>query len=220
MNDVSVVQFNMYTEKNRKVKYRIVPVVKNDFFKDMLIIVYSYWRKFRHGGSMLFPYTRKHIWEVVKDKLGRDYFPHFIRHSAVTNDTRAGINPSILRAKFGWSDLRPHAIYSHLNYNDLLNAQIAIFGASKRSDNPIQDVANKALEIHDAELLDERPNKPKEIKVQSGMMRDISNMTSILSGSKVEAAKISAAVRTGRPLSAILEKKMLVPKTSNSMPFI
>ena len=62
-----------------------------------------------------------------------NYYPHFLRHASVTNDTRAGINPAILKSKYGWSDLRPHSIYSHLNYVDLMEAQRRVFGIAREA---------------------------------------------------------------------------------------
>jgi len=126
--DVASVQFNLFTEKNRKNKYRIIPVVKNDFFLEALESVYKYWKDTEYDSSYLIYRCRQTVWLAVKKALGNDYYPHLMRHISVTNDTKAGISPSILKSKFGWTDLRPHSIYSHLNWFDIQSAQETAFG--------------------------------------------------------------------------------------------
>jgi len=96
-SDVASVQFNLFTEKNRKNKYRIVPVVKNDFFLEALEEIYNYWQKIEYDSSYLFYRSRQSMWFGVKRALGKDYYPHLMRHISVTNDTKAGISPSILK---------------------------------------------------------------------------------------------------------------------------
>jgi len=128
--DVASVQFNLFTEKNRKNKYRIVPVVKNDFFREALESIYMYWKNIEYDSSYFFYRTRQSVWGAVKLALGKDYYPHLMRHISVTNDTKAGISPSILKSKFGWTDLRPHSIYSHLNWFDIQSAQETAFGGA------------------------------------------------------------------------------------------
>jgi len=128
ISEIASMQFNLYTEKNRKNKYRVVPVVKNSFFIDVLSIVFDYWRQFDYDDSFIVPYTRQSVWYGLKTVFGNDMFPHFLRHVAVTNDTKAGISPSIIKSKYGWTDLRPHSIYSHLNWFDIQSAQTSAWG--------------------------------------------------------------------------------------------
>lgn len=128
--DVASVQFNLFTEKNRKNKYRIVPVIKNDFFYEPLEAIYKYWKDVEYDDSFMFYRNRVSMWRCVKEVMGKDYYPHFMRHISVTNDTKAGISPSILKSKFGWTDLRPHAVYSHLNWFDIQSAQESAYGGA------------------------------------------------------------------------------------------
>ena len=144
--DVAMVQFNMYTEKNRNTKYRIVPLIMNDLFHDLIKAVYTHWVKIEYPESFLIQTNRVSLWRAVKELFGKDYFPHFLRHASVTNDTRAGINPAILKSKYGWSDLRPHSIYSHLNYVDLMEAQKRVFGIATQAKQVIPSVDTKPIE--------------------------------------------------------------------------
>jgi len=148
-------QFSLYTEKNRKNKYRVVPVVKNSFFIDMITIIYDYYKGFDFDDSFLFPYTRQAVWIALKSVYGNDMFPHFIRHIAVTNDTKAGISPSIIKSKYGWTDLRPHSIYSHLNWFDIQSAQTTAWGEAAP--------APKAIII----------TRPSWMKGQTAQMKDL-----------------------------------------------
>jgi hypothetical protein len=138
--DVDMVQFNMFTEKNRNTKYRIVPLIMNDLFSDLIKNIYIQWKTLDFQESFLVHVSRQCVWRGIKIHFGKDYYPHFLRHASVTNDTRAGINPAILKSKYGWSDLRPHSIYSHLNYTDLMEAQRRVFGVAKAAKQVIPDV--------------------------------------------------------------------------------
>ena len=128
ISQIASMQFNLYTEKNRKNKYRVVPVVKNSFFIDMISIVYDFYKTFDYDETYLFPLTRQGVWNGIKAVFGNNMFPHFLRHISVTNDTKAGISPSIIKSKYGWTDLRPHSIYSHLNWFDIQTAQTSAWG--------------------------------------------------------------------------------------------
>jgi hypothetical protein len=130
--NVSSIQFNLSTEKNRTNKYRIVPLLKNEIFFELVKIITEYCQKLKFDDTMLFPYTRGAVWYAIKRAVGTDFFPHYIRHASVTNDTRAGISPSIQKSKYGWSDLRPHSVYSHLNFLDILNEQKKVYGESMK----------------------------------------------------------------------------------------
>jgi hypothetical protein len=155
ISQIASMQFNLFTEKNRKNKYRVVPVVKNSFFIDMISIVYDYYKTFEYDDSFLFPYTRQAVWYAIKAVYGNDMFPHFLRHIAVTNDTKAGISPSIIKSKYGWTDLRPHSIYSHLNWFDIQTAQTAAWGTPAP--------APQAIEL----------NRPSWMKGEDAQIRDL-----------------------------------------------
>lgn len=146
IDDIHMVQLNLYTEKNRNTKYRIVPLIKNDLFYDLVKLIFEQWQSLEFNDSYICQTNRIDLWRKVKKVFGKDYYPHFLRHSSVTNDTRAGINPAILKSKYGWTDLRPHTVYSHLNYNDLLEAQERVFGIAKRAKEVIPSVDTVPIE--------------------------------------------------------------------------
>lgn len=134
LSNVATIQFNMSTEKNRKNKYRIVPLIKNELFLDLVEIIVDYCKNIKYDDTMLFPYTRGAVWYAIKRNVGKDFFPHYLRHINVTNDTRSGVSPVIQKSKFGWTDLRPHSVYSHLNYLDVLNEQKKVFGDANKKE--------------------------------------------------------------------------------------
>jgi len=134
LSNVATIQFNMSTEKNRKSKYRIVPLIKNDLFLDLVEIVVDYCKEIKYDDTMLFPYTRGAVWYAIKRNLGKDFFPHYLRHINVTNDTRGGVSLMIQKSKYGWTDTRPGSVYSHLNYLDVLNEQKKAFGEPNKKE--------------------------------------------------------------------------------------
>jgi len=134
LSDVATIQFNMSTEKNRKSKYRVVPLIKNNLFLDLVEIIVDYCKNIKYDDTMLFPYTRGAVWYSIKRNIGKDFFPHYIRHINVTNDTRSGVSLMIQKTKYGWTDTRPGSVYSHLNYLDVLNEQKKAFGDSNKKE--------------------------------------------------------------------------------------
>jgi len=145
-SDIFMVQFNLYTEKNRATKYRIVPLIMNDLFHDLIKLIYEHWLTIEYQESYVIQTDRIALWRAVKAFFGKDYYPHFLRHASVTNDTRAGINPAILKSKYGWTDLRPHSVYSHLNYIDLMEAQKRVFGIATKAKQVIPSVDTTPIE--------------------------------------------------------------------------
>ena len=134
LSNVATIQFNMSTEKNRKSKYRIVPLIKNDLFLDLVEIIVDYCKEIKYDDTMLFPYTRGAVFYAIKRNLGKDFFPHYLRHINVTNDTRGGVSLMIQKTKYGWTDTRPGSVYSHLNYLDVLNEQKKAFGEPNKKE--------------------------------------------------------------------------------------
>jgi hypothetical protein len=134
LHDTAMIQFNMYTEKNKKTKYRVVPLIKNELFLPLVEIIVEYCKEFQYDDTLLFPYHRSTMWVAVKRTIGKDFYCHYLRHVAVTNDSRAGINTAILQSKFGWTDQRPASVYQHLNVRDMITAQKMAHGDSVKDE--------------------------------------------------------------------------------------
>jgi len=144
LHDTAIIQFNMYTEKNRKTKYRVVPLIKNELFLPLAEVIVDYCKEFQFDDTLLFPYTRSAMWYAVKRNIGKDFYCHYLRHVAVTNDSRAGINQVIQQSKFGWSDTRPGAFYTHLNVKDQIMAQREALGAEMPKADKFLELTKKA----------------------------------------------------------------------------
>lgn len=144
LHDTAIVQFNMYTEKNRKTKYRVVPLIKNELFLPLVEVIVDYCKEFQFDDTLLFPYTRSAMWYAVKRNIGKDFYCHYLRHVAVTNDSRAGINQAIQQSKFGWSDTRPGAFYTHLNVKDMIAAQREALGSEMKQADKFVELTEKA----------------------------------------------------------------------------
>ena len=173
LSDVATIQFNMSTEKNRKNKYRVVPLIKNTLFLDLVEIIVDYCRLIKYDNTMLFPYTRGAVWYAIKRNVGKDFFPHYLRHINVTNDTRSGVSPVIQKSKFGWTDLRPHSVYSHLNFLDVLNEQKKVFGEATQKEE-IYKVLDDNMEARQ-KYNDERKFKPDPVEQERAMIVDRTN---------------------------------------------
>lgn len=195
--DVASIQFNLFTEKNRKNKYRIVPVVKNDFFLEPLESIYNYWKTLEYDESYFFYRTRQSMWLAVKNALGKNYYPHLMRHISVTNDTKAGISPSILKSKFGWTDLRPHSIYSHLNWFDIQTAQEGAFG--------------KPVKVPSVTEITVPENYPGEMAQMTELMQKVEMAT--WKGEKYETRKFNSleeAIKNGVKTGDSVNGKLVV----------
>jgi hypothetical protein len=134
LSNVATIQFNLHTEKNRKSKHRVVPLIKNELFLDLVEIIVDYCKNIKYDDTMLFPYTRGAVWYAIKRNIGKDFFPHYIRHINATNDARAGVSPSVQQAKYGHTDLRAQSRYHHLNVLDILNEQRKAFGEPNKKE--------------------------------------------------------------------------------------
>lgn len=159
LSNVATIQFNMSTEKNRKSKFRIVPLIKNELFLDLVEIIVDYCKNFKYDDTLLFPYTRGAVWHAVKRNIGKDFFPHYLRHINATNDSRAGVSVMIQKSKFGWTDTRPASVYSHLNFIDVLNEQTKAFGKPTEKEK-IYNVLDEHVEAR-KEYNEDRNFKPE-----------------------------------------------------------
>ena len=159
LSEVATIQFNLSTEKNRKSKFRIVPLIKNELFLPLVEIIVDYCKNFKYDDTMLFPYTRGAVWYAVKRNLGKDFYTHYIRHINCTNDSRAGISPTIQKAKYGHTDLRAQSAYQHLNFVDIINEQTKAFGKPTEKEK-IYNVLDEHVEAR-KEYNEDRNFKPE-----------------------------------------------------------
>ena len=180
LHDTAIIQFNLFTEKNKKVKYRIVPLIKNELFLPLVEIIVDYCREFQYDESLLFPYTRQALWFAIKRNISKDMYCHYMRHTAMTNDARAGINSTILRSKFGWSDERPGTVYTHLNTKDLINAQKEAYGTSTPLKLEVIEATEKAAIVkaidettYQRNQYDEKRNYiPEPVKESNAVLKE------------------------------------------------
>lgn len=128
-NEISKIVFSMINEKNKKQKFKNIPVLNYDLFNKPVSWVFFRLKELGYNPDQkVVSYSRGKIWFMVKKHFGKNFFPHFFRHCAVSQDTRAGIPVAIQKAKYGWTDTRPHEVYAHLNISDLENAMRKIYG--------------------------------------------------------------------------------------------
>lgn len=159
LSEVATIQFNLSTEKNRKAKFRIVPLIKNQLFLDLVEIIVDYCKNFKYDDTLLFPYTRGAVWYSIKRNLGKDFGCHWVRHVNCTNDSRAGVSPTIQKAKYGHTDLRAQSAYQHLNFVDIINEQTKAFGKPTEKEK-VYAVINEHVEAR-KEYNEERNFKPE-----------------------------------------------------------
>ena len=134
LSNVATIHFNLYTEKNRTSKHRVVPLIKNELFLPLVEIIVDYCKEIRYDDTLLFPYTRGAVWYSIKRNIGKDFGCHWMRHVNATNDARAGVSPSVQQAKYGHTDLRAQSRYHHLNVLDILNEQRKAFGEPNKKE--------------------------------------------------------------------------------------
>ena len=216
LSNVATVQLNFHTEKNRKSQHRVVPLIKNEVFVDMIEIIVDYCKKFKYDETLLFPYSRVSVWRATKRSVGKDFFPHYFRHANCTNDTRAGVSPVILKTKFGWSDLRPHSVYSHLNFLDVLNEQKKVFGEATKKEE-IAEVIEKHADVR-KEFVENSNNLATSQKVEDSKPIRIENeeheepVDPITEAKDTETLnKIAALMETLPKNPDIPEKKAPIP---------
>ena len=66
----------------------------------------------------LFNISRQHAYTIIRC-LRDDFFPHYLRHLRCSHlSSLYGFNSAELRQYFGWSDDKPAATYTHLNWRD------------------------------------------------------------------------------------------------------
>lgn len=132
---IKYIRFNLYTEKNRKKNSRIVGLVNNDLFYPLFPYIINYWKMIRVN-DFLFPQRRQSINNAIKKSFGIDYYPCYLRHIAVTNDIRAGINIKTSKEKYGWTSSRPFDIYVNMKEEDIIDEQEKIYGKTNSSPVP------------------------------------------------------------------------------------
>lgn len=112
-----------FKTKNEKLQHprNSVPVhITQSIEKELAQILFNYVNTISDEEELLFPITRQRAWQIVKQHLGQEYYPHWIRHSRVTD--------TILRKKwrepiavkfFAWTDSRQLGTYAEIKYDDL-----------------------------------------------------------------------------------------------------
>lgn len=143
-NSVAIIHFNLFTEKRRGNKYRIVPLIKNELFRPLVENIVEYCAAFKYDDTLLFPYTRGAAWYAIKRNCGRDMFPHFFRHTNATRDSMAGISTAILVNKMGWASPIMAGTYIHANVHDVVKAQQEAFGSASPGLQKINELAEES----------------------------------------------------------------------------
>jgi len=208
LSDIATIQMNFHTEKNKKSKHRIVPIIKNELFLPLVEIIVDYCKNFKFDDTLLFPYTRGTAWVAIKRVIGKDFFPHYLRHANVTNDTRAGVPPTIQRSKFGWTDLRPHSIYSHLNYLDILNEQQKAYGGPSKKEEIISIIDQHKEERN--EYLDARNYVAPPISNEPAKLKEMAaHPDAFNSKENIDIVKITEVINELPPVERKNEDKVL-----------
>jgi hypothetical protein len=171
LSEVATIQFNLSTEKNRKAKFRIVPLIKNQLFLDLVEIIVDYCKNFKYDDTLLFPYTRGAVWYSIKRNLGKDFGCHWVRHVNCTNDSRAGVSPAIQKAKYGHTDLRAQSAYQHLNFVDIINEQTKAFGKPTEKEK-VYTIINEHAEAR-KEYNEERDFKSEPVSEERAALQEM-----------------------------------------------
>jgi site-specific recombinase XerD len=142
-SDVSMITITLLNEKSKKHPVKIIPISRYNFWAEAIDWIIYYYNSLEAASNIrLFTITRTTVWYIIKTTFGKDYFPHIFRHYAASNDTRAGVNPAIIKKKLGWGSLAPYDIYAHMNTNDITNEFNRVYGVSP-ADKYNLDASNK-----------------------------------------------------------------------------
>ena len=71
----------------------------------------------KFASTPIFNLTRQRVWKILNGRS--DIFPHLMRHSSASRDSRIGFNNAELRKRYGWTDERTPGIYTKSNIEDL-----------------------------------------------------------------------------------------------------
>lgn len=211
LSNVATIQFNMSTEKNRKSKYRVVPLIKNELFLDLVEIIVDYCKNIKYDETLMFPYTRGSVWYSIKRNIGKDFFPHYLRHINVTNDTRSGVSLMVQKTKYGWTDTRPGSVYSHLNYLDILNEQKKAFGEPNKKEE-IYKVIDANVEAR-KEYNQERKFNPTPVENERAVLMESAAHPEPSAPPTKEDTTISKIVQTMKSMPEYKEKMEEKPET-------
>lgn len=112
-----------YKTKNEALQHpkKSLPIhLKNPVEAELAEHLVSYCRTVKHPDQRLFDFTRQRAWQIVKEVLGKKYFPHWIRHSRVTDMViRKHWNGETITDFMAWSDQRQLGKYTHLDWDKL-----------------------------------------------------------------------------------------------------
>jgi len=136
-----IMKVHLFTLKNRRSKFRDVPVLVKDEEKSMVEYILRFIRsQKRDPESFLFSISRTNAWnklthveikvraaqgtKVIED-LPLRIHPHYLRHCRATYLSQVyGLPESQLVRYFGWSNSDPAQIYLHLNWFDIAKSMI------------------------------------------------------------------------------------------------
>lgn len=70
--------------------------------------------------SPVFNYNRTYVWQLAKRYFGKEWFPHWFRHTRATRLAEDyNFTSNDLVQFFGWKDIRRTVTYVHLNWETL-----------------------------------------------------------------------------------------------------
>jgi len=105
-------------QRQKKMTTRTIPVIPTT--QDELNIMQAfinYYNTIPNPEAPLFNITRQRAWKIINHRTGQ--FPHRLRHTAASQDSKLGFNNADLRKKYGWSDERTPGTYTKHNVEDL-----------------------------------------------------------------------------------------------------
>lgn len=110
---------NVRTLKTGKTNdFRHIPISKEKE-QDFLQILTPYLNDVAKD-QPIFKYNRTYAWQLAKKYFGREWFPHWFRHTRATRLSEDyEFTANDLQQFFGWRDIRRTTTYVHLNWQSL-----------------------------------------------------------------------------------------------------
>lgn len=114
-----IVVRNVRTLKTKKANdFRHIPISVNSE-KEFLNLFNGYFGTLSPQ-EPLFDYSRVYVWQLAKKYFGKDWFPHWFRHTRATHLVEYyGFETNQLVQFFGWKNVNRTLTYVHLNWESL-----------------------------------------------------------------------------------------------------
>lgn len=140
-SNFSYIKVFLVTKKRRKKMFRVVPLIVSDFSLPLIKFIVFYYNQLNPNfpEDNLFGIVSQRTFRLYTKKLDSDFYPHLIRHIAVTGDIVNGMNVSVCKEKYGWASISMLNTYVSVHPMLLVEQQRKVYSSIGREEVVVEE---------------------------------------------------------------------------------